>query len=112
MYVIYKFTLTCEKLFVETCATCETQILFEIIYTSYHASIVLVFFSTVTLRARRKPKLGAFMLPLLFQALNYVQLQQVTGKRAGFSTVVEHLFNGSITELKAKFEKHAVKELD
>lgn len=51
------------------------------------------------------------MLPLLFQALNYVQLQQVTGKRAGFSTIVEHLFN-SITELKAKFENLAVKELD
>jgi len=73
---------------IETCATCEMQILFEIIYASYYIFIVLlVFFATVALNARQiNWNEEAFTLSLLFQALNYAQLQQVTGKRAGFST--------------------------
>lgn len=54
-----------------------------IIYTLYYNSIVSIF-STGALRARRKPKGEAFTLPLLFQAPNYVQLQQVTGSVPDF----------------------------
>lgn len=64
---------------------CEAQILFEIIYTLYCSSVVLFnIFSTVALHARRKLKREAFTLPLLFQALNYAQLQQVTGSVSDF----------------------------
>lgn len=48
---------------------------------------------------------------LLFQPLN-MQLQQVTRESVPDFLVVQHLFNGSITELKAKFENHIAKELD
>lgn len=70
----------------ETCATCEMQI-FEIIYTSYYVFIVLlIFFQQSHYMQDTNRNEEAFTLPLLFQALNYEQLQQVTGKRAGFST--------------------------
>lgn len=45
-----------------------------------------------------------------FKLLTTCNLLQVTIESV--PDFLEHLFNGSITELKAKFEKRAAKELD
>lgn len=71
--------------------------------------IVLLAFFFIP-HTRRKQKRVEFYLCCfkLLTTCNYNKLLESVPD----SLVVEHLFNGSITELKAKFENHVAKELD
>lgn len=87
------------------------------LYTyTYRILCFIVLFSSLNIfffhfaYTRRKSKRVEFYLccfkPLI--TCNYNKLLE----SVSYSLVVEHLFNESITELKAKFENHVTKELD